>query len=136
MTDEPQREATSNAPNGGARATLDPEDGFVTFVQIWELRGTDAQTRWLDVMYESIDLLRGKPGFVTMTLHPSLDGKRIAVYAQWNSRQELENAVSDPQAVAAHDRMAQLGESDGSLYTVARVYGPLDEQCEAPKILP
>jgi hypothetical protein len=62
---------------------------------------------------------------VSMTLHSSLDGTRIAVYAQWTSRETLQDAISAPEAVAAHDRMAEIGTSDGSLYNVERVYGPV-----------
>ena len=99
------------------------EDG-VTFVQIWEVGGPEGQQRWLAVMHESIHILQRQPGFVTMNLHTSIDGDRIAVYAQWASRETLEAAISDPAAIAAHDRMAKIGSSDGSLYTVESVYGP------------
>jgi quinol monooxygenase YgiN len=99
------------------------EDG-VTFVQIWEVGGPEAQQRWLAVMHASIHILQRQPGFVTMSLHTSIDGDRIAVYAQWASRETLEAAISDPAAIAAHDRMAEIARSDGSLYTVEGVYGP------------
>jgi quinol monooxygenase YgiN len=99
-------------------------DAGVTFVQIWEVGGPEAQQRWLAVMHESIHILQRQPGFVTMNLHTSIDGDRIAVYAQWASRETLEAAISDPAAIAAHDRMAKIGSSDGSLYTVESVYGP------------
>jgi heme-degrading monooxygenase HmoA len=75
-------------------------------------------------MHDSVPILQAKAGFVSMTLHSSLDGTRIAVYAQWTSQETLEAAISDPEAVAAYDRMAEIGTSDGSLYTVERVYGP------------
>jgi quinol monooxygenase YgiN len=99
-------------------------DDGVTFVQIWDVGGPEAQQRWLAVMHESIHILQRKPGFVTMNLHTSIDGNRIAVYAQWASAETLEAAISDPAAIAAHDRMAKIGSSDGSLYTIESVCGP------------
>jgi quinol monooxygenase YgiN len=75
-------------------------------------------------MHGNIDLLRAKPGFISMTLHSSVDGKRIAVYAQWASHAALHDAISDPAAIAAHDRMAQIGTPDGTLYTLDRAYTP------------
>jgi quinol monooxygenase YgiN len=104
-------------------ATIRSSAPLVTFVQIWELPGANAQERWLEVMHESIHILRSKPGFVSMSLHKSLDGNRIAVYAQWATRETLETAITNPDAIAAHDRMAAIGTSDGSLYAVDRVYG-------------
>jgi heme-degrading monooxygenase HmoA len=99
-------------------------DDGVTFIQIWEVEGPEAQQRWLAVMHKSIHILQRQPGFVSMTLHTSIEGKRIAVYAQWASRETLEAGISDPAAIAAHDRMAKIGSSDGRLYTVESVYGP------------
>ena len=105
-------------------ALIRARDDGVTFVQIWEVGGPEAQQRWLAVMHESIHILQRQPGFVTMNLHTSIEGDRIAVYAQWASRETLEAAINDPAAKTAHDRMARIGSSDGSLYTVESVYSP------------
>ncbi|MDQ2812199.1 MAG: antibiotic biosynthesis monooxygenase [Actinomycetota bacterium] len=107
------------------RADVQGAGDLVTFIQIWEVADAAAQQAWLAVMHDHIDLLRAKPGFITMTLHPSIDGKRIAVYAQWASGAALDHAISDPAAIAAHDQMAQIGTSDGTLYTLDRRYGPI-----------
>ena len=115
----------SNAGPRSGRAGVQGTGDLVTFIQIWDVAGAAAQQAWLAVMHDNIDLLRAMPGFITMTLHPSIDGKRIAVYAQWASGAALDHAISDPAAIAAHDRMAQIGTSDGTLYTLDRVYAPI-----------
>lgn len=116
---------TASTEDSDAVAIIRAGDSVVTFDQVWTLAGREAQSRWLEVMHDSVHILQAKPGFVSMTLHSSLDGTRIAVYAQWTSRETLQAAISDPEAVAAHDRMAEIGTSDGSLYIVERVYGPV-----------
>jgi quinol monooxygenase YgiN len=110
--------------HSNARAVIQDTDDLVTFIQIWDVADSAAQSAWLAVMYGNIDLLRAKPGFITMTRHPSIDGKRVAVYAQWASPAALDDAISDPAAIAAHDRMAQIGSPDGTLYNLDCVYGP------------
>lgn len=112
----------SSAQHHHAHAIIQDTDGLVTFIQIWDVPDVAAQSAWLAVMHGNIDLLRAKPGFVSMTLHTSVDGKRIAVYAQWASPAALHDAISDPAAIAAHDRMAQIGTPDGTLYNLDRVY--------------
>jgi quinol monooxygenase YgiN len=114
----------SSAQHHHARATIQDPDNLVTFIQIWDVTDTAAQDAWLAIMHGSIDLLRAKPGFISMTLHSSVDGNRIAVYAQWASQAALHDAISDPAAIAAHDRMAQIGTPDGTLYTIDRAYTP------------
>jgi quinol monooxygenase YgiN len=114
----------SSAQHSNARATIQDTDDLVTFIQIWDMAGTAAQNAWLAIMRGNIDVLRAKPGFISMALHSSADGKRIAIYAQWASHAALQDAISAPAAIAAHDRMAQIGTPDGTLYTLDRVYGP------------
>jgi quinol monooxygenase YgiN len=114
----------SSTQHHNARAIIQDTGDLITFIQIWDVADTAGQRDWLAVMHDNIDLLRAKPGFITMTLHPSIDGKRIAVYAQWASPAALDDAISDPAAIAAHDRMAQIGSPDGTLYNLDCVYGP------------
>jgi hypothetical protein len=45
----------------------------VTFIQVWETESASYQEEWLDTMRANIDLLRTKPGFVSMLVHRSLD---------------------------------------------------------------
>ena len=114
----------SSTQHHNARAIIQDTDDLVTFIQIWDVADTAAQSAWLAVMHDNIDVLRAKSGFISMTLHSSIDGKRIAVYAQWASHAALDDAISDRPSRAAHDRMAQIGTPDGTLYTLDRVYAP------------
>jgi quinol monooxygenase YgiN len=114
----------SSAQHHHDRAIIQETDDLVTFIQIWDVADAAAQSAWLAIMHGNINVLRAKPGFISMTLHTSVDGKRIAVYAQWASGAALHDAISDPAAIAAHDRMAQIGTPDGTLYNLDRVYAP------------
>jgi hypothetical protein len=51
----------------------------VTYVQVWSVADAAGQQQWLRIMRENIHILRAKPGFVTMTLHSSIDGTSLAV---------------------------------------------------------
>jgi pimeloyl-ACP methyl ester carboxylesterase/heme-degrading monooxygenase HmoA len=106
------------------KAVISTETSFITFVQTWTTSSPENQERWLSTMHRRIGALTGKPGFVSMTLHRSDEGKKIAVYAQWRSEAELVAAVGSPEAKAGHDELAQWGTSEGALYRVADVYGP------------
>jgi quinol monooxygenase YgiN len=114
----------SDTQHHNARAVVHDTDDLVTFIQIWDVADAPAQQAWLAVMHDNIDVLRAKPGFISMTLHSSIDGKRIAVYAQWASQAALDDAINDQAAITAHNRMVQIGTADGTLYTLDRVYPP------------
>jgi hypothetical protein len=97
----------------------------MTFIQVWKVADAAGQRDWLRVMHSNIGILRSKPGFVSMTLHVSIDGSRLAVYAQWTSRAALEAAIGDHVAVEAHDVMARIGSSEGDVYEVDEVFLPI-----------
>ena len=92
-----------------------------TFIQLWRMRSAEEQQAWLDVMHRNIHLLQEQPGFRYMSLHQSLDGRNVIVYAQWNSAEELKAAVDRPEVQAARIELDSHGEPDGTLYAVDSV---------------
>jgi heme-degrading monooxygenase HmoA len=105
-------------------ATISADSGNISLVQIWRMSSTEHQQRWLETMHGHIGLLTVQPGFVSMSLHSSLDGKQTAVYAQWADEAALNAAINLPEAKRSHDELARWGESDGSTYRLDSVYLP------------
>jgi len=76
----------------------------------------------LAVMEERARFMARQPGFVSIVLHRSLDGKRIVNYVQWQSRELLESAHRSPEfrkEWQAFDRLTE--DIDPHLYEVAHV---------------
>ncbi|MBD1869038.1 alpha/beta fold hydrolase [Cyanobacteria bacterium FACHB-471] len=101
---------------------ISDEGTGAVFVQLWTTPTPEDQDKLLAVMKEKMDMFKPMPGFISMTLHPSLDGKRLAVYAQWESQAAFESAVSNnPQAMEARQSFTQYGEYQGALCRVDTV---------------
>lgn len=67
--------------------------------------------------------MRHRPGFVSANIHRSLDGTRVANYAQWRSKEDFDAMMADPEAkehMGAAGKLAQRFEP--MLYTVAAVH--------------
>jgi len=63
-----------------------------------------------------------QPGFVSITLHRSLDGRRIVNYVQWQSRDLLEAAHKSPEFRKEWRHFDQVTEEiDPHLYEVVHV---------------
>ena len=105
-------------------ATISADSGHITFVQIWRVSSEDHQQRLLETMHIRVGLLTKQPGFISMTLHASLDGRQTATYAQWADESSFAEALSLPEAKRSHDEMTRWGTSEGSLYRVDSVYLP------------
>jgi quinol monooxygenase YgiN len=63
------------------------------------------------------------PGFVSTSIHKSLDGTRIVNYAQWESRQHFEAMLGSPDA-GKHMQaiMQKVSSADPQLYEVATTF--------------
>ncbi|MCC8952874.1 antibiotic biosynthesis monooxygenase [Bradyrhizobium sp. Pear77] len=54
------------------------------------------QNEALSLMVDRARFMARQPGFVSTSLHRSLDGRRIVNYIQWQSRELLESAHQSP----------------------------------------
>jgi heme-degrading monooxygenase HmoA len=80
------------------------------------------QAEALSVMKARARFMARQPGFVSIALHRSLDGKRIVNYIQWRSRELLESAHRSPEfrkEWGPFDRLTE--EIDPHLYEVVHV---------------
>lgn len=116
----PEKATKEDRHAGQALISVIP--GSVTYVQIWRMNSVEHQQRWLETMHSRIGLLTVQPGFISMTLHTSLDGRQTAVYAQWSDEASLTAAISLSEAKSSHDEMAKWGTPEGSLDRVESVY--------------
>jgi heme-degrading monooxygenase HmoA len=114
----------SEVANDVSHAVISVGPGSVTYIQVWRMSSADHQRRWLETMHSRIGLLTVQRGFISMSLHASLDGSQTAVYAQWADEASLHAAIRLPEAKRSHDEMTKWGTSDGSLYRVESVYLP------------
>jgi len=80
------------------------------------------QAEALSLMVERADFMASQPGFISISLHRSLDGRRIINYIQWENRNLLQSAHHSPQFRKEWERFDQLtGEIDPHLFEVAHV---------------
>lgn len=80
------------------------------------------QAEALSLMTERARFMARQPGFVSISLHRSLDGRRIINYIQWQTRDLLESAHRSSEFRKEWGRFDQLtDEIDPHLYEVAHV---------------
>jgi heme-degrading monooxygenase HmoA len=81
-----------------------------------------SRPRHLSVMTERARFMARQPGFISISLHRSLDGRRIVNYVQWQNRDLLRSAHQSPEFRKEWGHFDQLtDEIDPNLYEVAQV---------------
>jgi heme-degrading monooxygenase HmoA len=82
----------------------------------------DQQAEALSLMQERARFMARQPGFVSISLHRSLDGRRIVNYIQWKNRESLRSAHEAPEFRKEWGRLNQVtDEIDPNPYEVAYV---------------
>src|SRR5205807_9423761 len=90
----------------------------VTFIEV----EPEKQPEALSLMTERARFMERQPGFISISLHRSLDGRRIVNYVQWKNRDLLHSAHESPQFRKEWNHLDKVtDEIDPHLYEVAHV---------------
>lgn len=104
-------------------AAIDPQAKWLTLINVYEVEpGRQADlARALSESTES--RIRHQPGFISVSIHSSLDGKKVVNYAQWASRAHFEDFLQKPETQAQLKQFAGLAKSvSPGLYRVDAVH--------------
>jgi len=84
----------------------------------------EKQAEALSLMKERAAFMARQPGFISISLHRSIDGGRIINYIQWQSRELLRSAHKSPEFREKWSHFDQLSDQiDPHLYEVTYVAG-------------
>lgn len=67
--------------------------------------------------------MRHPPGFISANLHKSVDGSKVANYAQWRSEEDFLRMLTNPEAQVHMRQALALAKSTPALYQVSSVHG-------------
>lgn len=77
----------------------------------------------LSIMTERAQFMARQPGCISISLHRSLDGRRIVNYVQWDSADLLRAAHQSPEFRKTWNQFEKMtGEIDPHLYEVAEIF--------------
>lgn len=91
--------------------------GLLTVINVFTVQPEQRQ-RLLDYLLENKEIPMKQPGFISASLHTSLDGERVVNYIQWSSREALESASKDPDFTAMTKQAAEFALHDFHVYEV------------------
>lgn len=111
-------ESDSYALKGEQLPTISKETDVVTLINIFTVE-PDNQEKLVAMLVEATEkTMKNLPGFVSATIHKSLDGVRVANYAQWRSREHFEAMLKNPEAATHMKPIAEIARFDAHLYEV------------------
>jgi len=98
--------------------TISKDNKVVTLVNVFTV-APENQQRLVEMLVGVTEkTMKQVPGFVSANIHKSLDGVRVANYAQWRSREDFEAMLKNPEAVAHMKPIMEIAKFDAHLYEV------------------
>ena len=103
-------------------ATIDPQAECLTLINVYEVE-PEKQAGLADALAEATrKTIRHRPGFISVSIHRSLDGRKVVNYAQWASKAHFEGFMKKPETQEQLKQFAGLATSVApSLYGVSAV---------------
>jgi quinol monooxygenase YgiN len=100
-------------------ATIQKGRELVTLINVFKVDPKDQQ-QLVDLLVDATEqTMKHLPGFVSASIHRSLDGKTVVNYAQWSSKEAFEAIKQNPEAAAHMKAAAELATFDPILCDVA-----------------
>jgi quinol monooxygenase YgiN len=100
-------------------ATIAKDNKVVTLVNIFTVE-QENQQRLVEMLVEATEkTMKHVPGFVSASIHKSLDGVRVANYAQWRRREDFEAMMKNPDAQQHMKPIIEIAQVDAHLYEVS-----------------
>jgi quinol monooxygenase YgiN len=103
--------------------TIDSERPVLTLINVYEV-APEKQAELAELLSDTTEkVMRHFPGFVSVSVHRSVDGTRVANYAQWASQEDFERMMKNPDAQARIKELAALAKSvSPAIYQVSAVH--------------
>ncbi|WP_262699508.1 MULTISPECIES: antibiotic biosynthesis monooxygenase family protein [Streptomyces] len=104
-------------------ATITAHTEVTTLINVFTVK-PENQRAMVDLLVKTTDeIMRHREGFISTAVHASVDGTRVANYAQWESEAHLRAVLADPVAQQQLDGARKLAESfEPSIYSVESVH--------------
>jgi quinol monooxygenase YgiN len=103
---------------------ITPDKEVVTLINVLRVE-PDRQQELVDVLVDATTGVMSKqPGYVSASIHRSLDGAVVTSYAQWRSVDDFQKIRANPEVQAHMARVAGLADFDPHLFEVVFTHQP------------
>ena len=93
-------------------AHISKERNLMTLINVFTV-DREKQNELADLLVRETDeTMRHLPGFISASIHCSVDGTKVVNYSQWRSQEDFEALKENPQAVSHMEVAARLAKFD------------------------
>jgi heme-degrading monooxygenase HmoA len=97
---------------------------MITLINVFTI-APDDQQRLVDLLTRATDeFVSRAPGFISSTLHRSIDGTKVAMHAEWRSAEDYEAMRRDPGPLPFLEEALTFARFEPGVYEIVRTFAP------------
>jgi quinol monooxygenase YgiN len=102
---------------------ISKHDRLVTFINVFTVEPF-RQRELLDLLDRATQIVRLEPGFISSSLHRSIDGSKVTMYAQWRSVEAYQAMRENPTPLRYFEQIVAFATFEAGMYEVIETYSP------------
>ncbi|HSZ87691.1 MAG TPA: antibiotic biosynthesis monooxygenase [Puia sp.] len=104
--------------------TISKENKFLTLINIFTVEPVNQQ-KLVDLLtLATTSTVQNITGFISSSLHRSLDGTKVTMYAQWRSIKDYQNMRNNSTASPYLQQALEFAKFDPGMYEVVETFLP------------
>ncbi len=103
---------------------ISAENQYLTLINIFKVEPANQQQLVELLITATEESVTKITGFISSSLHKSLDGTKVTMYAQWRSLTDYQNMRNNPAASPYLEQATQIATFESGMYEVVRTFIP------------
>jgi quinol monooxygenase YgiN len=104
--------------------TISKEANFLTLINVFTVEPNNQQ-KLVDLLILATESsVRKVTGFISSSLHKSIDGTKVTMYAQWKSIEDYQNMRNNSTASPYLEEALKIAKFDPGMYEVVETFLP------------
>lgn len=103
--------------------TIDKNNKILTLINVFTVKPDDQQ-KLVDLLIQATGTVKNITGFISSSLHRSIDGTKVTMYAQWRSLEDYQNMRNNTSASPFLTQALEFAKFDMGMYEVVETFLP------------
>jgi quinol monooxygenase YgiN len=101
--------------------TISKDNNYLTLINVFKV-DPENQQKLVDLLIKATENVKKVPGFISSSLHRSVDGTKVTMYAQWRSMYDYNHMRSNPTASPFLDQALEMATFEPGMYEVVETF--------------
>jgi quinol monooxygenase YgiN len=104
--------------------TISIENDYLTIINVFSVDPANQQKLVELLMLATEGSVKNITGFISASLHRSIDGTKVTMYAQWRSAADYQNMRNNPAASPYLEEALTIATFEPGMYEVVKTFLP------------